>query len=309
MKAFFPTVCFLLGLIAGGWFFHSPSTPDKPNQVNLSELQEKIQNIHDVDMQEYLQLKDQKAQFLKANEILGKMMTIFLADLGLRVSSQDLKSLKEMPLGSEALASGTCEVPMKDSESAEEVVRSTKESFAPTGNQSTAPQSKPTNNWKQKEKSISNVTTDTEIENFLKDVVIEDFFSAIKGSGSVRRRDLNNLNGVFEGVLTYDSSSEQPAEVYMEMGGVFRRGQVRGSCKIILSRNGKPFNNSNSNGNIDNYKKSSPDSPAIFVDLGGRSGYFQLYFVRSNSVLVGNYYKQQGMDEFVKTGTVTLYKR
>lgn len=308
MKAFFPALWFLLGLIAGWWFFHSPSTPDKATQVDVSELQEKIQNIHDVDMQEYLQLKDQKAQFLKANEILGKMMTIFLADLGLRVSSQDLKSLKEMPLGSEALASGTCEVPTKDSESAEEVVRSTKESFAPTENQSSAPQSKPTNNWKEKEKRIANVTTDTEIESFLKDVVIEDFFSAIKGSGSVRRRDLSNLNGVFEGVLTYDSN-EQPAEVYMELGGVFRRGQVRGSSKIILSRNGKPFSNSNSNGDINGYKKANANSPAIFVELGGKSGYFQLYFVRSNSVLVGNYYKQQGMDEFVKTGTVTLYKR
>ena len=97
MKSLLPLFTLIIGMIVGGAFF-SKSPLEKASVVSLKseeparfeELQSKIQEIHDVDIQEYLKLKEQKAQFLKANDILSKMMMIFLADLGLRMSSKEL---------------------------------------------------------------------------------------------------------------------------------------------------------------------------------------------------------------------------
>ncbi len=45
------------------------------------------------ELQEYMQLKDDKAKYEKANEILGRVMMLFIADMGLRVGNPDFNIL------------------------------------------------------------------------------------------------------------------------------------------------------------------------------------------------------------------------
>ena len=106
MRNFLPIVTLILGIFLGGTFF-AGSPIKKGSLATLksekvqpdNDLHRKLKELHDIDIQEYLSLKEQKAQFIKANEILGKMMTIFLADLGLRVGSSEIQKIKKKLLG------------------------------------------------------------------------------------------------------------------------------------------------------------------------------------------------------------------
>ena len=53
-----------------------------------AEVRRKLGALTDTDIEDYLKLKSNEAKFAKAEEILGKAILIYLADLGLRVSPQ-----------------------------------------------------------------------------------------------------------------------------------------------------------------------------------------------------------------------------
>lgn len=72
----------------------SPSQPIIDSSFEkLKILQEKLLAIEKIDLVEYRDLQDKREQYLKANEILGKVMLILLADLGLHLKSKDWQKL------------------------------------------------------------------------------------------------------------------------------------------------------------------------------------------------------------------------
>jgi hypothetical protein len=62
--------------------------------------------LSDDDMQDYLSLKDQKSKFEKANEILAKIMQIFIADMGLHAANEPMcrMNVTEFPIAAVAPA-------------------------------------------------------------------------------------------------------------------------------------------------------------------------------------------------------------
>ena len=69
--------------------------PVTPNQSSaaLSDLKEKMAQLVDTDFQDYQRLKSMKAKYESANMILAKIMKIFLADLGLRISQSQIDAI------------------------------------------------------------------------------------------------------------------------------------------------------------------------------------------------------------------------
>ena len=68
---------------------------DSPDyKAKYEGLQEKFSDLDKVDIEEYLQLKTQKEKYEKADEILTKIMKIFLVNLGLRISQDRVKSVE-----------------------------------------------------------------------------------------------------------------------------------------------------------------------------------------------------------------------
>ncbi|MEQ1875923.1 MAG: hypothetical protein ABL958_04700, partial [Bdellovibrionia bacterium] len=61
----------------------------------LEALKSKFQSISEKDIDEYIKLKDMKTKYEKADEIFGKILSIFLLDLGMRVSGQKLDEWKQ----------------------------------------------------------------------------------------------------------------------------------------------------------------------------------------------------------------------
>lgn len=73
----------------GGYKFAGKKLVEPPaEQVPTHEHENKF-SITSAEFDEYEKLKGRKKQYEKANEILGKMLVIFLADLGLRLKNSD----------------------------------------------------------------------------------------------------------------------------------------------------------------------------------------------------------------------------
>ncbi|MCO4795306.1 MAG: hypothetical protein KC493_16425 [Bacteriovoracaceae bacterium] len=90
----------LIGLFSGYLIFDSSDekVTEKRDGVLLAEVelkklkeierkyQEKMKKMTSIDIEDYVSLKNQKEKYLKADELLGKVMLIFLADLGLHLN-------------------------------------------------------------------------------------------------------------------------------------------------------------------------------------------------------------------------------
>ena len=103
-----PLIFLLAGLLTG-YFFQSDKTETsslESEQVQISkveysklkesskranELNQKVQSLSKINLEEYVTLKDQREKYLKADELFGKVMLLFLADLGLHMN----KSVKD----------------------------------------------------------------------------------------------------------------------------------------------------------------------------------------------------------------------
>lgn len=77
---------FAAGALAGSWYnSRSHLEIAVPSSLN-PELLAKFQELTAADLEEYYRLKTAEDKYKKADEILGKVMAIFLADLGLHAS-------------------------------------------------------------------------------------------------------------------------------------------------------------------------------------------------------------------------------
>ncbi len=118
------------------------------------------------------------------------------------------------------------------------------------------------------------------------------------------------LTGVFEGVLNYDNpESNPPSDIWMSFEGSYEGGKISGVSEIKISRDGRVFSHSKGDGNIDSYKKANLSDQAIFIDLGGKMGFLQAYFINSSNTIIGNYYRQADVSDFRKAGVAVLYRK
>lgn len=79
------SISFFVGFISGY----------KVNDSHYSETKSKLQKLTENELDEYLKLKSLEEKYKKADEILGKAIMIFLADLGLRISDDKVEFAKK----------------------------------------------------------------------------------------------------------------------------------------------------------------------------------------------------------------------
>ncbi|MEM7646951.1 MAG: hypothetical protein AAF203_08585 [Pseudomonadota bacterium] len=273
------------------------------DRERLDKLGSQVQEFYDVDFEEYKNLKSMKSKYLKANELLGKMMTLFLAELSLRISENDLKNALNT---AEAIASEDDDSPSSSKECSQTQKKcpTLKELADKFGKQIVEIQEKK-RVWADREKKLPNPGSVDEIDNFLKEVTMDDFFSEIAKSSFMNESKVKKMQGVFEGVLTYFDPETPDTDVLIEFDGVVEKGEVVGNRKVQLSRNGKAFSTSTGDGTQKGMRQIT-DSEAFFVETG--KSYFQLYEI-SSSDLIGNFYREKSVGTFEKIGTVRLTRR
>ncbi len=65
--------------------------------TELHALKQKFASISEADLREYLKITKAEEKLRKADEMLSKMMQIFVADLGYKISQSELDQLGKAP--------------------------------------------------------------------------------------------------------------------------------------------------------------------------------------------------------------------
>ncbi|MCB0385261.1 MAG: hypothetical protein KDD43_07695 [Bdellovibrionales bacterium] len=278
-----------------------------PNESTrkLEDLKAKFVRLSEEDYAEYLQIKDERAKYQKADEILGKIILLFLADLGVRVSKDQLSFARQST--SEQLR--PTEAPRVDDSigGGEQLKKSglSIETAEIGGGKHLAEKSNTAS-----EKDLDEIYSDKEVEDFLNKVTVNNLFDQLRQARSLNRQQLRSLRGTFVGQVHFDDVSKQRWDVKLIFQGREQDGELTGKAKVELSKDGKPFSTSRSSGNLGKNFSSLPGtSRGILVEANGGEGYFQLYAPQRLNSLVGLYYHREKVGEFKRTGVVTLFRQ
>jgi hypothetical protein len=285
----------LLGFFLKG-FFLVPAQPQIQPSPG-SRIKEKIQALSDQEIAEYYALKNDAERLKKADEILAKMMTIFLHDLGIKLFQNTNEKSKNNLNSSDVQPPKDGQISLSD----------LKNKMALTQNQMTPVGS--IADWKNVEKSRHYIKTEKERADFLGKVQIPDFDDALKQSSVFANKTgyISLLQGRFTGKADVKLNEKYLSwDIEMSINGTLEKGSFEGKSSIKLSRDGKVFSDSSGNGTLRAFREFNSDSDAILM-RAGPDVYFQVYFLKDNDSLVGNvYYREEEDDPYKKIGTLQL---
>ena len=287
---------FGLGVYAGSTALR-PAQESQP-AIPASGL-EKLQSLAEGDLEDYYRLKSMEERYLKADEILGKMMVIFLADLGLRVSkgaqdaAQNRAVITERSEPAKAPASQSSPAP------ASLTVVTSEDKAKPLFDR-----------LNSNERGLLQARDERGVDGLLRRVRISDFGTALGASkGFMNRGDtLGSLNGGFEGRsrVRFDGRFEG-WYVHLEVAAAMQKGKLAGQVRTRLLKDGKVFSDSNSNGdNLEVFREFAGDSAALLVKVNDKL-YLQAYYLKELDMLATNIYRRANEAEgFEHIGSAQL---
>lgn len=304
----------VVGLGAGYWLGRGSGADNY--KVKYEQLRDKLDHLNKVDFEEYLALKSQKDKYEKADEILGKMILIFLADLGFSISDDKMKLARRMA-GPDAGAMGA--------QGADSPAASRMETSEGTGGPDSAgsnagtsgagkgaPTSDKVAQLSLKEKGVDELANETQAKEFLDSVALDELFDQIKSAKRLTPGQFEAVRGTYTGKLQFDDTRENPWDVEIQLEGTPEGESINGAVDIKMFKQGsaKPFSHARGKGNdLKNVQGFPGDSQAILMNVYGDDGYLQVYAPKRLGYLIANYYHKKDITSFKKTGTATLYRR
>lgn len=287
-------ICLAVGIGVGKFYLASPKMEIAAN-TETDSLKAKLQELTDSDIAEYYRLRTLEERYKKADEILAKIMQIFLVDLGLRSTKVDAAKAQQVPV---AAADKKVDPPA-----------SSVQKIEPTP--TTVTVAKPARAWLAAESNLRTVRTDREIVEFLEKAKIGNFDDEIKSGQTYANanNDIEFLNGRFTGiadVMVGERATNWGVDLRISMH--IDNGVAKGSTRFRLMERGKVFSNSRGDGDIRDLREFASGSTAVLLRASPGT-YFQLYALNDRTTLVGNVYRRPS-DElpFTYIGTVRLRK-
>lgn len=277
---------------------HTTNAAPPADHADYSEAREKFVQLGEKEVAEYLRLKEQKARYEKAEEILAKMLLIMLHDLGIRASGQQIAQLKSAPASTEQATEAKVE---KSSTSLTANTHPRATSATPTPTPADTPTFDPA-----KAKEISN---EADVKDFLQKAALEDFLSSLKGGAPLNQEQIEMLNGTYAGEVIFSDPARAPWQVHMVFNGRMTEKGPRGRHEIILMRNGRRF--SRTRGRIDDkhYVGMNGDAHGVVVDVNDGNAYFQLFYFPRLNTFNGNVYVKESIGVYKLAGIVNLIRR
>lgn len=305
----FVALAFAAGFWARGfWGLSSKSEGEIPVLTEASDHGE-LQKLVDVDVAEYYRLKDAEAKYQKADELLAKMVLIFLSDLGVRVHPETAASAKK------ALAN-PIETGTPDGPSGAVVSNQPPPAPTPTKNAGSSSSDarsatpSPVATSAAVEKSLSEVRNEADISDFLNKTKYSspDTLDKLSASFTNQHGNMNSFVGSFAGaalVTVSDSGATENWWVETTLRGRMRDGAPQGKQTVKISKNGKIFSNSSDSGELDSLRE-LPGSNAMII-AASPNIYFQLYHLTATDQVIGHLYRRDSRSKPLKhIGTMTL---
>ncbi len=271
----------------------TPLSSDRESQDKLNDLKNKLQTISEEDINEYIQLKDMKAKYEKADEIFGKILTLFLLDLGLKISE---KQIEELKTSTYTLTENNQPVPSEKADTSEA------ESIKPVAQVSDEKTYANSRNFESDEKTSK----------LLNEKILSNPIATWSAAKPINRKAFNLIDGHFIGNIFFVEPDKTPLELEMELSNAsFEKGQVIGEFLLKTTDPSNPKYRDTTrhepNSKISNFRLA--DDGAILVEAMGGDGIFQLYYFKQTNSFQGSLYEKRGLDSFKRTGGILLNRR
>lgn len=278
---------------------------DWQDSKEKSDLHDQFSKIAEVDMEEYSRLKDQEQKYQKADEILGKIVQIFLADLGLRVTDAKIHLAKLQATGSGAQIAAEAQAVAAQPMRGAEMSRS--QSGSKVASAAAVPS---TSEWQKAESRLSSIENDQDADKFLKDARIPDFLAELKTSNGISSLDsvTQAILGKYAGEIAFQDGSGTLWGMSIEADGRIENQKLVGKELIVLSKDGQPFSTTKGSGDIKAFRKFAGGSSAVLMEIAD-SYYFQLYYQKEQDAFIGNFYQKGDGASYPFKGTVHLTKQ
>ncbi len=280
-------------VFGGGYWMGKASSPDSKE---LQHLKQSLADLEQHELQEYRELKGQSEKLKKADELLEKIMSLFLLDLGQRFKKAETPPPYTPPKEREP------EVAEPTPQQDQPILQS--EKAPPTKPPPPAVHASPPSALQQ------NAELERDGANeFLKKHRQGDFGSTLNDSFRPEKNDalFLSLNGKYLGVV----SLTNPSAVWslnFELNGKPWADRYSGTASVILLNGSKRIAWRKEQNSISMLRRSSPGSPWLILEIS-EYYYAELFFRDSNRSFVGNFYEKKGPDQFVHRGTVDLFPR
>lgn len=303
------TKAILAVLVLFGVAFGSYKAGQKsiPQSSNFEELKNKISTdlvtLTQKDFEEYQNLKSLEERYQKADEILGKIVTVFLADLGIKLAFKSTSA---------ASLEGSCNIPTSPAMAVTPAPIPHSPDPTPTPATSLAV-AKPANEWISHEKSLLEVRDERQAFEDLKKMEIKDLFSSLRESTAVSTKNSEFILGLYAGEITFFDRKTHKSDWLISWDVRLRNPNKEDAfALIILTRKdtGKVISRSQtSSGPLRDYV-TVPGSKALIVNIRADAAYIQIYPLNGNTqIWVGNVYEQIKLGEYAMVGQVRLTKQ
>jgi len=260
-----------------------------------NKAKEELVELTRRDFEEYQKLKTLEERYQKADEILGKVVTLFLADLGLRLG---YKPIPSSDLGTSCSPAPAAPCPPS---SAPAVV---------TAPPSVSPPRKQTPRWMNEERRLLNETSEADARRDLKKMQIPDLFAAIQTAQPVGMQDAQAINGRFSGEILFSDRKDHKSDWLIEWEVNLRPGATPlGSTSIVLTNkaDGKVISRTRGDRPGKDFMK-IPGSRGLIVNVYGDDGYIQIYPFEDGNTWLGNYYEKVKLGSYKMSGQVSLHR-
>ena len=307
----------LIFLLIGGFGGYKIASNHKPEPVVDSQqenykqkylsLKNKFQSLSESEIESYINEDDLSLKTKKADEMLAKLLKLFLVDVGLRLEeqSQRLSESKSRKKVKPKPSVVTKTVPNKISSKENKCLINKTVCEKRFGAFAENEESK---DWRRLEARVGQISTSEGANDFLDSVAVKNLFSDLKSLSPVDKIVYMRLVGNYSGEVFFDNKSKENQEVIFSLKKVrLDRNDVYGSFKFQLLKDGEPSSSSLSDGKLSFLKTFDKQSKGFSIQLGRY--YFHMYMGVSRKILFANVYERAGVTNYLKVGRAILFKK
>lgn len=286
MKIIIPFISLFIGIVVGAKFFSTTETikevqinPEIKIEKNNKSFITAATNISNVDLLEYTKLKTMKEKYEKADEILGKIILLFLANIQLEMD----KDVKKYFTSSDRPELGLKE---KKKESLKVIPNPFEVSI------------------KEKSEVIDNEEF-SDIESKTTKFNLKEPYAFYKNAKSATElKDIFRVYGKFEGELYITKGKNKGIidSIHIDIKLMQVGNTLKGDYISELRRSGVPYSTNRGSGENKQVKLISKPKKHLLLEMSP-SSFLQIFPSNESEIIIGRFYDN---DEYM--GLVRLYK-
>lgn len=266
-----------------------------PNEkcTDLVDAKTNLISLSQNEYLEYTKIKDLKLKYEKADELLGKVMLLFLADVGFRLQHNTPPEYVVTKSEVLPLQVSTESVIKPETEAVNHTLSDSKAAIALAGRST----------------QIKNLGTERQILQVLDEAIIENpKMEAAKGV-SLSSRQARIIEGRYMGTVKFLDGKREKLSVIWDLAPDYSKNNLSGTFNLSIHGPGQN-SESNGRGDIDNIVSLAEDREGFLVNGCGDRCYLQLYYNSRADQFYGNYYEllKGSQSKSARLGIVELRK-